>query len=733
MGRVTETAAIAVLLLVAASLAGRADAATLRVPGQYATIHAAVSAARDGDTVLVAPGIYTESIDFSGKAITVTSEAGPDATTLDAGFAGSVVLFRSGEGRDSVLEGFELTGGTGTTLVTPTYGGAIYIESAAPTIRGNRILANTAAYGGGIACILGSDALLEGNEIAFNGMLHGGSKPIAGGGLFIESSSPEVVGNLFTDNAALSLGGAIAVSIESWSTIRHNTFERNATDALLGAGGAIGCIDSVQVLVEDNRIVSNSASLGAGLYAGSGAQVVALGNLVRENVASFGGGIALRSDAGSFFDGNRILDNSAVQGAGVYCEMSIAHLVDNEISGHDDRLADGGGVACVARSRVTLERNRITDNASRRGAGIWVSEQSVVTLERNHVLRNSALLGGGGLFSFDSIVELLGNAFVSNHSRRGPGGGLYFVLSEARLASDTVAGNRATMPSPDRSVGGGIFAEDTTIDLANVILWGNRSDEQVQLADIDSVVNVEGSLVEGGWPGEGNFDADPRFVDLAGDDVHLRIDSPCIDRGDEATTRIASFDLDGDRRSIDGNRDENARLDVGADEMRPEIAARFGAVHAAAGTVASVLRVDGSPGDEERVHRVRRREPISIRVLAPPAGPEPARFALYAWRTEPDRATITPLPHGLGVTGLPTPFAGPPINQPDVIWNNLGHRTRFGAPDRESSPAPSTLVELPRGLSMRMTVTIQGFIEDLASEADGPLSVTNAVVLEVTD
>lgn len=42
---------------------------------------------------------------------------------------------------------------------------------------------------------------------------------------------------------------------------------------------------------------------------------------------------------------------------------------------------------------------------------------------------------------------------------------------------------------------------------------------------------VRHSLVEGGWPGPGNLDADPLFADPLGGDFRLRAGSPCIDAG----------------------------------------------------------------------------------------------------------------------------------------------------------------------------------------------------------
>jgi hypothetical protein len=69
----------------------------IRVPTDRATIQQAIEAAANGDTVLVAPGIYRERIGFRGKTITVTSTGGAAATVIDGGGAGSVVTFVSGD------------------------------------------------------------------------------------------------------------------------------------------------------------------------------------------------------------------------------------------------------------------------------------------------------------------------------------------------------------------------------------------------------------------------------------------------------------------------------------------------------------------------------------------------------------------------------------------------------------------------------------------------------------
>lgn len=56
------------------------EAATLRVPQEYATIQAAVDAAASGDTVLVGPGTYVENVIIHGS-LTLRSSRGAARTT----------------------------------------------------------------------------------------------------------------------------------------------------------------------------------------------------------------------------------------------------------------------------------------------------------------------------------------------------------------------------------------------------------------------------------------------------------------------------------------------------------------------------------------------------------------------------------------------------------------------------------------------------------------------------
>ncbi len=62
---------VIVLVLLLTLLTAPVSALTIHVPADSATIQGGINGANNGDTVLVASGVYAEHIDFLGKAINV--------------------------------------------------------------------------------------------------------------------------------------------------------------------------------------------------------------------------------------------------------------------------------------------------------------------------------------------------------------------------------------------------------------------------------------------------------------------------------------------------------------------------------------------------------------------------------------------------------------------------------------------------------------------------------------
>ncbi len=237
---------------------------TIHVPGDQTTIQAAINAANTGDTVLVAPGTYTENINFGGKAITVTSSGGASVTIIDGGRAGSVVTFATGEGSSSVLNGFTIQNGAANFD-----GGGIDISSTSPTITNNVIQNNTACSdGGGIAVSFGSPKI-EGNTIQNNtqSACSGGS---GGGGIALGGTgSAQVIGNVIVNNTWPSgNGGGISMNAAGTPTIKNNIIAGNTASGVSPAaqGGGISLVNDSDPLLVQNLIYNNSADQGGGVF-----------------------------------------------------------------------------------------------------------------------------------------------------------------------------------------------------------------------------------------------------------------------------------------------------------------------------------------------------------------------------------------------------------------------------------------------------------------------------------
>ncbi len=264
---------------------GSLSRATVRhVPSEYPSIQQGISACVDGDTLIVAPGVYYETINFSGKDIVVRSTAPNDPkvvgyTIINADEDGTVVTFENGETNAAVLTGFTITGGVGTLVYDwdiqkEFYGGGIYCSyNASPTITRNVITNNhcpysivegegmwryTYSYGGAIGCQGGHPTITH-NIIRNNSAYQGGG---------INVSRGTISDNIICDNSAERGGGVYMYT----GTLTNNTIVGNDCRKEREPGwGMGGNVYASLNYYGDYLIASNiicGAASGTGIFCG---------------------------------------------------------------------------------------------------------------------------------------------------------------------------------------------------------------------------------------------------------------------------------------------------------------------------------------------------------------------------------------------------------------------------------------------------------------------------------
>lgn len=107
----------------------------------------------------------------------------------------------------------------------------------------------------------------------------------------------------------------------------------------------------------------------------------------------------------------------------------------------------------------------------------------------------------------------------------------------------------------------GVGCGETEMTLQNTIVYGNRG---WTIYNFHAEARASFCDIEGGYPGEGNTDADPRFIDPDRGDFRLRADSPCIDAGGPYWPGFPETDIVGTYRFLYGGK--RRTVDMGAYE-----------------------------------------------------------------------------------------------------------------------------------------------------------------------
>jgi parallel beta-helix repeat protein len=220
---------------------------------RYDFISHAVQEANDGDEIVVAQGVYQESLDFGGKAVTVRSENPNDpgvvaATVIDGG--SQAVAFTTGEGENSKLVGLTLTGATQ----------GVYCRGSAPTIRNCCIVDNVEA---GIKLWDSSNPTIVNCVIAGNGG-DGIEMWASKSGRNIAVNSAHIVWCTIVGNSGSGIHGGEPVIV---NTIVYSNGVNPTTDQIACDAAIVGYCDVEGGMDGTGNIDADPGFVTAGLWA----------------------------------------------------------------------------------------------------------------------------------------------------------------------------------------------------------------------------------------------------------------------------------------------------------------------------------------------------------------------------------------------------------------------------------------------------------------------------------
>lgn len=242
-------------------------------------------------------------------------------------------------------------------------------------------------------------------------------------------------------------------------------------------------------------------------HSGEGPESVLEGIKVTNGHASYvGGGVFCRDNSSPTFTNCTIRNN---------------HALGDYLDGRGGGVCIGTGCSSTL-TNCTISGNSVNSWGFSNGGGICGSGTFINCTISDNSVHSSVGSCGGGAYGGGTFRNC---TFSDNWANFG---GAAFVSSTGTFANCVFRGNSAS------DYGGGVYCDYASPIFTNCIFWGNNPD-QISGGNPD----VAYSDIQGGWPGTGNIDADPRFRSPENGDFHLMwtecgdlFDSPCIDAGD---------------------------------------------------------------------------------------------------------------------------------------------------------------------------------------------------------
>jgi len=459
------------VLLAVCLFSSNAFAATITVPGDYATIQEAIDAASatTDDIIEVAPGVYDENVVLD-KDVFVVGTGGPAVTFIRGAATDPLpvrigTIFPSDPGNPPHLQGFTIDNDKGPATLPngATEEIGIYADPFAFPLVRDVWVTNNADHGIFFSCAGGT---WEGMWIHDNG-----NTLTDGGGIYVDGNSPNsplfLDGSVIERNLGNSGGGMFATFATSGSfcpiayTATGNLWRDNqAVDANgsgIADGGAV-------------RVIGGGASIG-----GAAAHI---DDVFFDNQADGRGGAIHVSDYFVMLTRCFLDTNSAANGGGIGIDIiaSVSSTVNAVGTVLIDNTASSlGGAVFADNGNLLFEGGGMFTNvAGGAGGALWGIDNSDARVSWSFVttdlLGNQALAGpAGAVHAFNGTLNF-DDVFADGNTASGFGGAVACGSAGAGNFNWTTGGADSNTAGGD---GGAVFSSDCSLDFTDVELTAN--------------------------------------------------------------------------------------------------------------------------------------------------------------------------------------------------------------------------------------------------------------------
>ena len=390
-----------------------------------------------------------------------------------------------------------------------------------------------------------------------------------GGGAIYSSSKTSIDNCTFTKNKCSYSGGAINSS--GSTSVTNSNFLENETTGNIGYpnGGAI--YSSSKTSIDNCIFTKNKSSWSGGAIYSSDSISVIKSDFLKNSSGSYGGAIYCRKNfrvkSSNFLENSTIYSGAAINSYGTDC-----YIHDSYFFGNTTTSNNSGGIV-YAYQKLFIENSVFEKNSSTSGYG-------GIVYSSNGVLSNCKFIGNESPILISGTSYIIENCSLINN-KISDGLTTYGVFNNCLISGNSSKDLFVTSYAGDGSslenttVSGNYFSGRSNISkFNNSIFYNNSGSFQTSFngkkigSSSDSIYfsTATHSNIQGGYPGEGNTDLDPQFVDPENGDYRLKCTSPLINLGSNAEVSNVSVDLDGLERISDGT------VDMGAYEFQGSLA-----------------------------------------------------------------------------------------------------------------------------------------------------------------